>query len=267
MQDTFVAQVQRVGVGAPGQPSIMMPGQGAVIFDEASFVLRDENATLATDDRGGTMTGLTRVTLQPRLATGGVHVPLYVGGGAPNPSLGIAWQIVASAGVPLLAALDIIGAQDLLPGCTSVIFRAVFSGGHLDLLDDSGFEVAGSLLTNTSTNLLQVTADVSGTYAGTGVNTILHPAIVRAWCPGTTVAAGSNGQTLPQSTIHVASVTQLLAGPGVVQIGADTVTYTSVTGGATPTLNGCSGGTHTLSTGEAVTQGSVLLAKAELLLS
>ncbi len=66
----------------------------------------------------------------------------------------------------------------------------------------------------------------------------------------TTIASGSNAQTLPQSTINVAS-TKGFAPSGTITIGADTVTYTGLT---STTFTGCTGGTGTLSTSEAVTQ-------------
>ena len=76
--------------------------------------------------------------------------------------------------------------------------------------------------------------------------------------PTTTIAAGSNGQTLPQAVINVASTagfpipsggthgTAVIATTG----GPDTVTYTGMTG---TTLTGCTGGTHAMVTGQAVT--------------
>lgn len=68
----------------------------------------------------------------------------------------------------------------------------------------------------------------------------------------TTIAAGSNGLSLPQSTINVVSTTSF-PNPGVINVttsaGVQTVTYTGVTA---TTFTGCSGGTGTMSTGGAV---------------
>lgn len=73
--------------------------------------------------------------------------------------------------------------------------------------------------------------------------------------PGTTVASGSNGLSLPQATINLASATQFSAFGGraivTTSAGPQVVTYTTKSGNA---LTGCSGGTGTMSTG-----GSVLL--------
>src|SRR5262249_49805636 len=66
----------------------------------------------------------------------------------------------------------------------------------------------------------------------------------------TTIASGSNSQILPQSTINVAS-TAGVSPTGWIKSGADTVTYTGLTG---TTFTGCAGGSGTLSTNEAVTQ-------------
>lgn len=55
----------------------------------------------------------------------------------------------------------------------------------------------------------------------------------------TTIASGSNGQTLPQATVHVAS-TAGAAPSGSFTVGADTVTYTGLTSN---TYTGCAGGT------------------------
>lgn len=68
----------------------------------------------------------------------------------------------------------------------------------------------------------------------------------------TTIAAGSNGLSLPQSTINVASTTSF-PNPGVINVttsaGVQTVIYTGVTA---TTFTGCTGGTGTMSTGGAV---------------
>jgi hypothetical protein len=68
----------------------------------------------------------------------------------------------------------------------------------------------------------------------------------------TTIAVASNGQSLPQSTINVASTTSF-PNPGVINVttsnGPQIVNYTGVTA---TTFTGCSGGTGTMSTGGAV---------------
>lgn len=71
----------------------------------------------------------------------------------------------------------------------------------------------------------------------------------------TTIASGSNGFVLPQSTINVASTSGFTTS-GTISVttstGVQTVTYTGTTG---ISFTGCSGGTGTLSTGNTVSQG------------
>ena len=79
----------------------------------------------------------------------------------------------------------------------------------------------------------------------------------RQLAPTISVASGSNGNVLPQSTIFVNTTTGIptsgLAALFNVSLPINTiVSYTSVTGGGTPSLNGCTGGTGTLATGQFV---------------
>jgi hypothetical protein len=249
------------GVLAPQQRAIKLP---------PDWTIEDhpQDSLAGTVGGDGEVTGYLELVPPPLLrGAAKLSIPLYVGGAGPTPSSGApGWGSAAISIAPQIAAVEIVGAQDVLPGATQVLLRAVFVGGFVDISTDGATEVAGSLLTNTTNTIQQLTADVSSVYAGTGQNTILLDALLRMWCPGTLIAPASNGATLPQSTIHVQSVANLAAS-GSVTIGSDTVTYTSTTGGGSPTLNGCSGGSGTLSTGEKVTQGEVVLCKAELLLS
>lgn len=81
-----------------------------------------------------------------------------------------------------------------------------------------------------------------------GIQTVTYASI-----PNTTVAALSNGVILPQTTINVGSTTGFPTS-GTFNIisttGTQTVTYTGTTG---TTFTGCTGGTGTLATGNAVT--------------
>jgi hypothetical protein len=68
----------------------------------------------------------------------------------------------------------------------------------------------------------------------------------------TTIAAGSNGLSLPQATINVVSTTGFAASGAIFVLtnqGAQLVTYTGTTG---TTFTGCSGGTGQMSTGGTV---------------
>lgn len=72
----------------------------------------------------------------------------------------------------------------------------------------------------------------------------------------TTVASGSNGATLPQATIHL-TTTAGAAAFGPIQIvttaGTETVNYTGIDVAA-GTITGCTGGSGSMATGNAVTQ-------------
>jgi hypothetical protein len=82
--------------------------------------------------------------------------------------------------------------------------------------------------------------DASGNYAWTDA-------------ASTTIAAGSNGQTLPQATINVASTAGFpSAGTILVQTSAGPQ-YVNYSGVTATTFTGCTGGTGTLLTGQAVT--------------
>ncbi len=68
----------------------------------------------------------------------------------------------------------------------------------------------------------------------------------------TTIASGSNGQTLPQGTINVASSTSFPSS-GVLLVTTDAgIQIVRYTGKGTGTFTGCTGGTGTMSTGGAV---------------
>lgn len=102
-------------------------------------------------------------------------------------------------------------------------------------------------------------AQVNFAQAATGSpsNTVTHVGVGTS--TSTTIAAGSNGQSLPQATINVAS-TAGFATSGTILVftsgGYQTVTYTGTTG---TTFTGASGGTGTMSTGGPVTQTGKLL--------
>jgi hypothetical protein len=76
--------------------------------------------------------------------------------------------------------------------------------------------------------------------------------------PQTTIASGSNGLSLPQSTIDVASTTGFpSSGTLAIAIGGSTV-YVTYTGTTSTSFTGCSGGTGTLGTGDIATSGDTL---------
>jgi hypothetical protein len=105
-----------------------------------------------------------------------------------------------------------------------------------------------STIKNSTTNGSGVTVG-AGAALGAGVTTFAV-----ASSAATTIAAGSNGQALPQATINVANTSAFTTSGSLLvttSAGIQVVTYT----GKTPTsFTGCSGGTGTMTTGGAVTQ-------------
>jgi hypothetical protein len=117
--------------------------------------------------------------------------------------------------------------------------------------------------TSGSTTFFSATAGFASTDATkTIVGTNIPSAATIASVPTTTIAAGSNAAALPQATINVAATTGFAtAGKFTVTISGSpvTVTYTGVTG---TSFTGCTGGTGTLATAQAVGGQAVLSAAA-----
>lgn len=85
------------------------------------------------------------------------------------------------------------------------------------------------------------------------VTAAIHAEAANVYTEGTTIASGSNAAALPQSTIDVAAVSALFptVGQFIVIINGTAVTI-NYTGTTSTTFTGCSGGTGTLVTGQAV---------------
>ena len=123
-----------------------------------------------------------------------------------------------------------------------------------------GRVIAAAQLNTGSPNII----DPANSFTEADVNKSVNDggvAIPQASCAvgNTTIASGSNGVSLPQSTIDVASVTGFAtAGSLLVQTtsGYTTVAYTGVSGGNS--FTGCSGGTGSLATGGTVIADLVL---------
>lgn len=80
---------------------------------------------------------------------------------------------------------------------------------------------------------------------------------------GTTIAAASNGATLPQATINIVAGASLLSAGTVTIVtsaGNQIITYTGKTG---TTLTGCTGGTGTMSTGGLVIGDNLTIARTQ----
>lgn len=123
--------------------------------------------------------------------------------------------------------------------------------GTVSLTGNSATVTGTSLNTSVDSGQTLVIASVeykiaSVSSAGTSLT------LDRVFLPATTIAAGSNGAALPQATINVASTTGFpTAGTFNVIIGGTprTITYTGLTG---TSFTGCTGGTGSLATAQAV---------------
>lgn len=123
------------------------------------------------------------------------------------------------------------------------------------------FPTAGQFYVNTGNGAQLITytnvtaTSFTGCTGGSG-STSNGGSVFTSFSPAsnyTTIAAGSNGQTLPQTTINVASTTGFPSS-GYIYVttsnGFQVVNYTNTSGGNQ--FTGCSGGTGTMITGDAV---------------
>ena len=104
----------------------------------------------------------------------------------------------------------------------------------------TGLVILGSIDSSTVYDNIGLTMPalfITGTIPTNQLQATVYPYVFH-----TTIAAGSDGQAIPQSTVYVASTTGAPAS-GTLTImssnGLANMTYTSVTGGGTPSFNGC----------------------------
>jgi hypothetical protein len=160
------------------------------------------------------------------------------------------------------------------------------SATTINVASTSGFTTSGSLLVQvtgaTSPQTVTYTGGGGGGTQFTGVSggtgTLNTGGYVGQTNASTTIAAASNGVSLPTSTISVASTLgfppsgtlRIVTGtPGVAGGTTNVVAYTGITpagGGALGTFTGCSGGTGTMSTGNTVTLAPIV-GSADLVLA
>jgi hypothetical protein len=139
----------------------------------------------------------------------------------------------------------------------------------------ANFPTSGNIFVFTSTGRQLVTytgttaTTFTGCTGGTGVigfapivftnNTTIAAGSNGVTFANTTITSGSNGATLPQGTINVVSTTGF-PGSGTLSMvstaGVQVITYTGTSGGNQ--FTGCTGGTGTLSTGNAVFSPTVI---------
>jgi len=109
-----------------------------------------------------------------------------------------------------------------------------------------GFRPADPGVDGGAVNLALLFAVHAGTFSGTF--SVGEIAQIESTTVTTTIAAGSNGQTLPQATVFVAS-TAGFPTSGQFVVDGSVVSYTGTTSGS---FTGCTGGTATLSTSDPV---------------
>jgi hypothetical protein len=159
-----------------------------------------------------------------------------VGGGSPT-----AWAWAVTAWPPPL------GAPPTLTGATtsSASFTPAVDGTYQVTLIRTE---AGGVVTTTQSVLIGVQDTFGYVLPSPGVDAVLYATVVPL--TSTTVASGSNGANLPQSTIDVANTAQFPAsGTATLTELSTSITFTGKTG---TTLTGCAGGTGTLATGQHV---------------
>ena len=150
------------------------------------------------------------------------------------------------------AAISVIGYSNTTPLQTA-------TGGSATTMAVSGTVIAagsnGQSLPQASINVASTSLFAASGSAvvstSAGQQTVTYTGKTSA---STTIAVGSNGQSLPQGTINVSSAAAFLSA-GTLRVttsgGVQTVTYTGKTA---TSFTGCSGGTGTMSTGGAVAQ-------------
>jgi hypothetical protein len=147
---------------------------------------------------------------------------------------------------------------------TTIRITTVLPSATIPVVSTAGFLASGQIrVLNTAGNYQTLTytsitgganPTFNGVTGGTGTLPIIAGLATSVWQRPreTTIAAGSNGQVLPQTTINVASTTGFPASGQILvstTAGQQRVPYTGVTA---TTFTGCTGGTGTMNTGNEV---------------
>lgn len=124
----------------------------------------------------------------------------------------------------------------------------------INVTSTTGFPASGIVYVTTSDGYQIVR--YSGTTATTFTNCTGGTGIMSSGFT-TTIAAGSNGQTLPQATINVASTTGFPTSGTIYIITSTGVSTVNYTGTNATQFTGCTGGTGSMTTGNSVSSASV----------
>jgi len=190
-------------------------------------------------------TGITGVSFTG--CTGGTGTMLTNSSVAPPSPVA---QTVTYTGVTSTTFTGCLGGVGLMQSGNTINNNGFFTNfpttGTVYIVTTTGTQPV-SYTGTTATTLTGCTNGTGNTSAGGSVFTAFSPA-----SNYTSITAGSNGASLPQSTINVSSTTGFPTS-GYVYVttstGFQVVTYTGTTG---TTFTGCTGGTGTMSTGNAV---------------
>jgi hypothetical protein len=191
---------------------------------------------------------------------------------------GLKWAVPAGAGGLVQSQWvevteDLVTSADTWPsGSTQVTATATLPQATINvngttahaagptIIGSPGFPTSGKIIIQTADEGAQIitytgTTAVSFTGCTGGIGDMIVGSYIHAGPIDTTVAAASNGDTLPQTTINVADTTGFpTAGRLLIDtsVGTEVVLYTGGGGGGT-TFTGCTLGTGDLSTGFSVT--------------
>jgi hypothetical protein len=128
--------------------------------------------------------------------------------------------------------------------------------GTINVASTTGFPTAGqiNIMTANGPQTVTYTGTTATTFTGCtgGTGTLITGARVYAYLT-TTIAAGSNGVSLPTGTINVASTTGFPASGALLIVTSTGLQKVDYTGSTATTFTGCTGGTGTMSTGGLVT--------------
>lgn len=180
------------------------------------------------------------------------------------------WGYCIYSGSALAAPTGFAGNTTIAPASNG----ASLPTGTINVVSTTGFPSSGTMFVQSSTasHLITYTGVTATTFTGcTGGNgTLSTGGVVSSTSAfggslplnfngiGTVIAAGSNGQSLPQATINVISTTGFPSS-GTIFVytnqGTQTVTYTGTTA---TTFTGCSGGSGTMSTNNNVTSSTLM---------
>jgi hypothetical protein len=141
---------------------------------------------------------------------------------------------------------------------TTINAAGTLPTGTITVVSTTGFPTSGKIVIQTTSNGPQIvtyTGTTGTTFTGCTGGSGAYPlgAFVWQYPVQTTIAAGSNGQILPQTTINVASTTNFPASGTILVTTSDGTQRVTYTGTTATTFTGCTGGTGTMSTGGIVT--------------